>query len=1020
MKKHLPIIILFVLIVSITSLAFSISDNIVIRTISGLIAAIGILFKPLRIRFQNFNNKIEDIRNQYQLAALFLEKVEKKEIVKDDLFVKLKTTILKSNKDLLSELSIKQTESSLIIIKMNVESKEILSRNQKNIILNWRDTTQKQFTIITGKSGSGKSFELRDRFKYYDELLSKMIKSEETKTIDELKKYEVKNEYKIPIYIELKSLRGTLSKEWLRKHIKSQILLHDENFKIKDEHLNLIIENNEITYFLDALDEVDLFYREQALAEIIKLSQSTTVFFTCRTEVYEELRYKRNKYIAPKVDELVPPYLEPMEFRLTPLSDDNIEKIIRDHKFEKLGNYNNENKEFTKELQNEIIDFIKICTPEFKKQLTTPIFLNLFITVFPELTEADKKILISGIEEDNLDFLWSQYEVKAYRLHKFELENIEEKKLSEYTIWIAKIVGTSSFSAESIQPSWLHKILKNGETETSRWLQGCYFLITRIIAAMIIGLGLGCIISTPFTFLSNSVFGGTIIAFIAGAYKQVMISSEVSEERKLKKQKLVNVFFSFSLFICLIIGCGVFQGLFVPRTEEEMTYSFFSLPESYSGVVLGIALGAIFSYRIIKEKNAQQYILPVERFHFNWMKAIKYGISIGAISGIIVGTIAVIAQKGQVQSIFFNNWLIPQLRKIVGIFYSEPLLERGLSIAIFFYGFTIMFIVCSLIVTILVGPYNEDDFQHEIDKQNLNFNIKKSARKAFMNALQIAFSVFIIYLTIFLFFIQNVGGIYFATKIAFGFFILGFFWYGGMEIVNFIILQTKLNMLGIIPMSYNNWREIYHKFGLITTTGKEMRFYHDSVARFYKNYKSHHLINIKDSYNPGRTNRFIFMFLLIFSILTVLPYFYRYQLDKYWKESNELVVIGNSIVQGESNNIFICQKTGNLQLNASGYIHVGTFVGRVLPHGTERGFLGIKMDSAYNMSGLGNFRHAALLVRKMSVKDKKWTEYEYVSNDFFKKEKSLFVEKGDLLEFIINDREWQNNISRFKVKANIE
>lgn len=39
----------------------------------------------------------------------------------------------------------------------------------------------------------------------------------------------------------------------------------------------------------------------------------------------------------------------------------------------------------------------------------------------------------------------------------------------------------------------------------------------------------------------------------------------------------------------------------------------------------------------------------------------------------------------------------------------------------------------------------------------------------------------------------------------------------------------------------------------------------------------------------------------------------------------------------------------------------------------------------------------------MSIKDNLWSDYEYVSNSFMEKEKVISVEKGDKVEFIIND-----------------
>lgn len=994
--------------------SFVVFENDILRALSTAISSIALIYNICAHIFRNdekFNSVIEKLRGKSWLLKIILKETKRKEILRNIEFYHTKKEILKSNEKLIEKLDGEIFTSHLLSkVDMIIESKEILSQNHENNRTNWRDTSQKQFTIITGKSGCGKSFELRERYKFYHRALQKRVNNGQ---FDVISNGIVENENKIPIYIELKSLKQKLSREWIKREIISSV--GRINGKVLDnKHIDLIIDNYEVVYFFDALDEVNSSYREQSLAEIISLSTETTVFFTCRTKIYEELKYKRNSYTGNKEDELVPPYLEPLEIKLLPLSDEYIQLMIEEHAFTEIQNKYKDDKAFEAaivDIKREVSKYIKRSTPKFKEQITTPIFFNLFISVFPNLKQDELDKLISGNEDDNMDLLWSQYENIEDNIdggNDATTASRDAKTLKIYTIWIAKIVGEASFSAESIQPTWLHKIQDDGRTTVeSKWQQKGYFLITRIIAAVIIGIGLGLIISTPFTLLSNSILGGVIIACVAGLYD--------SMRRRLPRR--VNTVFSFFLFLLLIVGCGVFQGLSVPRSDEEMTYSFFSLAESWSGVLLGVALGSIFSYRIIIEKKKDQYILPVDRFHFNWLRAIKYGVTVGAISGILVGLIGVSVNKGQTDSIFFNSWLIPHIKDISKPFLSGQLSKREMDVAIFAYGFVVMFIVASSIVTALVGPYNENDFQHEGDKQKLNFNIRKSTKKALLNAIQVAFFALFVYL-IFIF-KRDIDSLYHGIKMSLGVFLLGFFWFGGMEVVNFIILRRKLNMLGIIPLSYKDWANKYYKLGLITTSGKEMRFYHDSLARYYSDYKSNQFLSLKDTYKTARANQMTLVFLLAFLLLITLPFGFPYYSNMYWEESNTISVVSDDVVREEMNNLFVCQKSGNMHIEVAGSIHVGTFVGRVFPHGTKYGFLGIELDSAYNLKGLGSFRHAALLVRKRSVNDNSWTEYEYVSSGFMNNEKTFIVNKGDMLEFVVNDKEWQNNTSKYRITASI-
>ncbi len=94
------------------------------------------------------------------------------------------------------------------------------------------------------------------------------------------------------------------------------------------------------------------------------------------------------------------------------------------------------------------------------------------------------------------------------------------------------------------------------------------------------------------------------------------------------------------LIASLIFVCGVYQGFSVPRAN--MTTPIFSLSETWPGIILGIVLSTMLSYRIIQERKNDLYILPVKLFHFNFRHALRYGISWGIVSGFITGMVALV------------------------------------------------------------------------------------------------------------------------------------------------------------------------------------------------------------------------------------------------------------------------------------------------------------------------------------------------------------------------------------------
>ena len=152
-------------------------------------------------------------------------------------------------------------------------------------------------------------------------------------------------------------------------------------------------------------------------------------------------------------------------------------------------------------------------------------------------------------------------------------------------------------------------------------MQKLYLLVTRISTASFIGFALSLIISAPGAFISNGILGGMTIWLIAGIFKAI------PDKTYKKYSNWFGVLFSIVLIASLIFVCGVYQGFSVPRAN--MTTPIFSLSETWPGIILGIVLSTMLSYRIIQEKENDLYILPLKLFNFNFRHALRYGIPPG-------------------------------------------------------------------------------------------------------------------------------------------------------------------------------------------------------------------------------------------------------------------------------------------------------------------------------------------------------------------------------------------------------
>jgi len=838
----------------------------------------------------------------------------------------------------------------------------------------WENYIDNQlFQVILGDSGIGKSYELIKRLG----KACQHIESDYTDAASLAKK-------KMPVYIPLKALTGAPDTLVIYHYLKSD----GSTFKsMSDDRLWDMIDRKQVIYFFDGLDEVMEYEWYSYLKAIEKMAKETTVFFSCRKEIYDEII--DDLYTKPnKVQEI-----KPAKVVLKPLTEHQIFAEIEGSEY--LGAVKKE----------KILAYIR-SHEYLLKHLSFPLILNLFLKVFDDLSDKDKIVIQTPEQEDALELLWCKFEdYIVARKHATALDT-EIIKNRTYTVWMAKIMGRSSFDIDTIQPNWLQKVSSVNEVVPSKSLQVLYYLMTRITAAVLIGISVGSIIARPLTFLGNSILGGLIVTMLAGMFKKMR-----GNDRGRRLNKLTEVAYVLLLTLALVIICGTYQGFVVPREDKDMYRWYFSFTEATPGMLLGVVLSVVFSYRIIMEANEGNYIVPVEKYKFNWPHAWKEGLIWGVLVAIAVGGFALSVKHFFPDSSFIARWLPQTLDDISVSFTHRKVATAYVNLVLFAYAFTITFIVSFLIIIILASRY-KDIRVSSGDKNRLNYGIKTSLLTAAMHTLLIIGIVSLLYSFMILKF--GIASIWHGIFIAFGMSILAFLWVGGLEVMNHIILRVNLYFRGIAPLNYDPWLKFNRDMALVKEVGPSLSFYHNTLADYFSKYKlaGNDRIRLKEQLSGDKW--FYCIFLAVAAFLIYWPFQERFINDHFWKVGSEFHVDKAAHVQKLTDTTFLVLKTGRLTMNAEGTIHIGTFTGYSSPAGITAGFMGVPIKAAYNLQKIDTFRHASFLYKK-SLGSGRWSKYYYVLPEMNDKEDTIWshVAIGDTLHFWVNDREFQNNSDHY-------
>jgi len=457
----------------------------------------------------------------------------------------------------------------------------------------------------------------------------------------------------------------------------------------------------------------------------------------------------------------------------------------------------------------------------------------------------------------------------------------------------------------------------------------------------------------------------------------------------------------------------------------------FSLFESYSGILLGIFYGFVFGFR----KRQQLYnndIQPVERLYFNWKRSAKYGLWVGIGTGLTIGVLGVLIQRYIHED--FTHWLDNYLF-ISGTFrtIANPNLRSAI---VFCFAFVVAFPVGFALMTILAGRDPEKIREEDKSvKHRLNYGMRKSILISGLYAFITSIGVVTIYVLLFFICTRHPPDIVKTLKIGAGLGIMSFLWFGGFEVIQHWTLRLYLYLYGIVPIQFGPWLKKMHQIAFIQRSGANLEFQHPTLKAYLQSIpvKIVEKGKIKGRLPAAagvlpeiRVTRFksyyrwpvLALIILFLSGTGLYPFWVRYIHPVYWTKSNQLnsKVLDTNEIQKLTETSFRVKKSGELKLIIQGTVNVGTFVSNVHAEGTRSGFLGFPLpdyDTTFNI--VPQFKHGALLYRKLHVNEvwKSVIDPEYKFWPWQDRIGEIQVKAGEILCFIINDKEQQNDCGEF-------
>lgn len=322
-----------------------------------------------------------------------------------------------------------------------------------------------------------------------------------------------------PVILNLASWASEqkLLTEWLVEELWQQ-------YQLPLETGRTIIQNNQLIYLLDGLDEVAEAAREACVKEInlFREHNSGGLAVCCRATEYEALPYKLNLG---------------MGVRIQPLADAQVADYFK-----------------RPELALEAVSQLLETDEALQKLAQTPLFLSMMTLAYQGLSQDELNQLET--EATRRDHLYSFYVAEMFKRRPllkdcpYELE--QAQKCLIHLAYEMKKYDLTLFYLEGLPPTWL----------LSRELQLRYLWLVRIVGRLIFGLTGGLISGLIFGLIFGLI-GGLIFGLLFGLIFGIKYIQTYERTRMWSLPRDLFEEIRFGLRVGLIFGLtgGLISGL---------------------------------------------------------------------------------------------------------------------------------------------------------------------------------------------------------------------------------------------------------------------------------------------------------------------------------------------------------------------------------------------------------------------------------------------------------------------------
>jgi glycerophosphoryl diester phosphodiesterase len=769
----------------------------------------------------------------------------------------------------------------------------------------------------------------------------------------------------VPVYFSLSSWKRNQNlEEWLVEELSR--LYH-----LDKRAAQYYIEDFHIYPFLDGLDQMTQEMREKCILQVFEYSKNNPIGLSSRPLVYNELiKYLKDNGIATD-------YLFDV-FELLPLTYTQVSEITG--KMESRHTF----------------DHVISKSKKIKAFSRFPMILFILANIIDEITGSDIKAINHSSDNRVFQLLWKKYDDYIFSDKQFLSQRNIQLDPQKIRNWLKRIScqEDSSFYIEELQPFFLSGKMSRNQ----------YYFVSRVAQGVFIAIAAGLFMAGPLDLVAAGVLSGIVACIIILATRATKIRTD--EKRQGSGSSKPGAYLRGILLhiIPLLIVLCLYFGFSVPRNPDfsgEMQFGgTFAMTEVNVGFLIAVLMALVLGNRY-SWQSIEFDIRLVERISRDWRKFFKYGLVGGVCLGVFLIPVAFLITYFFGES-GFGAWLASQ-QYIAGTYTMAFVV--GLLFGFCLFG--------------IIGYLKEQSILIDKEEKKRIFTPNYGIKQTFLNALKASLFISVILTILYGGFIlileKEVTSLIKAWNTCLAFGVLGFLWFGGLDVIGHYCLRLLIYLNNSGPLNYTRFLEQASSLRFIRINGSGYEFTHPTIKEYFLKTKFPPIKqgNLKKRLVP------ISAVIVLFSLLHGL--YDRFYGDSYWKsELSGLVVESHSPYVKEINNLntkLVVQgldsaETIMIRLNASGRVKVGTFTGYVDAGGTEGGFFGMGIKDTYDRQP--ELQHGVLAVKK--TKESQWRGFPDTDlYDLFSNSKKLFlwVDNQDSLEFLVNDNEYHNNKGRF-------